>query len=60
VEWQWRAKEVPMLEAPIQGVDAASSDTEVAEPHEATQQEALVETELLVEDVSIDGMCGVY
>jgi mycofactocin precursor len=23
-------------------------------------QEVLVETELLVEDVSIDGMCGVY
>lgn len=27
---------------------------------EADEQEALVEEELLVEDVSIDGMCGVY
>jgi mycofactocin precursor len=37
-------------------------DTEVIEP--ATEEEAppedLVEDELLVEDVSIDGMCGVY
>ena len=27
---------------------------------EATQPSPLVEEELLVEDVSIDGMCGVY
>ncbi len=27
---------------------------------EAPIDEALVESELLVEDVSIDGMCGVY
>jgi mycofactocin precursor len=32
-----------------------------AEPLEApVEDEALVEEELLVEDVSIDGMCGVY
>jgi mycofactocin precursor len=31
---------------------------ETAEPVE--EAEALVEEELLVEDVSIDGMCGVY
>jgi mycofactocin precursor len=31
-------------------------DTEVAEP----TAEELVESDLLVEDVSIDGMCGVY
>ncbi|HXF31560.1 MAG TPA: mycofactocin precursor MftA [Solirubrobacterales bacterium] len=30
-----------------------------AEPVEETP-EPLVETDLLVEDVSIDGMCGVY
>jgi mycofactocin precursor len=41
--------------------------TEPAEPAEPPQSdvqppaaEALVEDELLVEDVSIDGMCGVY
>ena len=26
----------------------------------ATDQEPMIESELLVEDVSIDGMCGVY
>jgi mycofactocin precursor len=31
-------------------------DTELAEPI----AEELVEADLLVEDVSIDGMCGVY
>jgi mycofactocin precursor len=36
-------------------------DTEVIEePVEETEPEDLVEDELLVEDVSIDGMCGVY
>jgi mycofactocin precursor len=29
-------------------------------PVETPQDEALVEADLLVEDVSIDGMCGVY
>lgn len=33
----------------------AADDAGVASP-----QEQLVEDELLVEDVSIDGMCGVY
>ena len=39
------------------------SDTAVAEPVEVVVDEAdveLVEEDLLVEDVSIDGMCGVY
>ncbi|HET6551383.1 MAG TPA: mycofactocin precursor MftA [Solirubrobacter sp.] len=31
-----------------------------AEEVEAPQPEDLVEDDLLVEDVSIDGMCGVY
>ena len=36
-------------------------DTEVIEPVvEEEEPEDLVEDELLVEDVSIDGMCGVY
>ena len=32
--------------------------TEPAAP--ASEQEALLEEELLVEEISIDGMCGVY
>jgi mycofactocin precursor len=34
--------------------DATSS------PEDASEETALVEADLLVEDVSIDGMCGVY
>jgi len=30
------------------------------EPEETQEEDALVEEELLVEEVSIDGMCGVY
>jgi mycofactocin precursor len=30
------------------------------EPEPLEEEDALVEEELLVEDVSIDGMCGVY
>ena len=29
-------------------------------PEQSSIQDELVESELLVEDVSIDGMCGVY
>jgi mycofactocin precursor len=35
------------------------SDTTTA-PEAAPVEEVLVEEDLLVEDVSIDGMCGVY
>jgi mycofactocin precursor len=35
---------------------APAPDPELAEP----TAEELVESDLLVEDVSIDGMCGVY
>jgi mycofactocin precursor len=35
-------------------------DTDVIEPVTEEEPEDLVEDELLVEDVSIDGMCGVY
>jgi mycofactocin precursor len=40
-----------------------TQDAQVAEaetPAELTAPEVLAEEELLVEDVSIDGMCGVY
>jgi mycofactocin precursor len=38
------------------------NDTVTLESAEATEaaQESLVEDELLVEEISIDGMCGVY
>ena len=39
------------VDAPVEG----TTDTAAA-----AAPEALVEQELLVEDVSIDGMCGVY
>jgi mycofactocin precursor len=34
--------------------------TDSVEPTESDETAALVEGDLLVEDVSIDGMCGVY
>ena len=34
--------------------DTVAADEQAAEP------EALVETDTLIEEVSIDGMCGVY
>jgi len=37
-----------------------SAPNEPAEPVVENEDEALVEQDLLVEDVSIDGMCGVY
>jgi mycofactocin precursor len=37
--------------------DAKQTLTEATEPD---QEASLVEEELLVEEVSIDGMCGVY
>jgi mycofactocin precursor len=46
------AKEAPM-------VDAQTTATSVPEL-EAQQERDLVDEELLVEEVSIDGMCGVY
>jgi mycofactocin precursor len=42
-------------------VDASADQLSVpAEHDESGSADALVEQELLVEDVSIDGMCGVY
>jgi mycofactocin precursor len=38
----------------------ASAPNEPAAPTAEGEDEALVEQDLLVEDVSIDGMCGVY
>ena len=37
-----------------------SADVEPAADPESTVDDVLVEEDLLVEDVSIDGMCGVY
>jgi mycofactocin precursor len=38
-----------------------SADTSVAEsPMAVADDHELVETDLLVEEISIDGMCGVY
>jgi mycofactocin precursor len=39
---------------------SASKSDPTPEPTSAEGAEELVESELLVEDVSIDGMCGVY
>lgn len=44
--------------APV-GLDAASEPFEQRADRNRTE-DALVEADLLVEDVSIDGMCGVY
>ncbi len=43
-------------------VDAASStiDDELVSDADAVAEEPLIDEELLVEEVSIDGMCGVY
>jgi mycofactocin precursor len=40
----------------------ATTDVPTAERDDVTDEapEALVEDELLVEEISIDGMCGVY
>jgi mycofactocin precursor len=36
------------------------SDTDTTTPEVVETEPVLVEEDLLVEDVSIDGMCGVY
>jgi mycofactocin precursor len=36
------------------------SSVAVASPEDSPEETPLVEADLLVEDVSIDGMCGVY
>ncbi|MGI9053280.1 MAG: mycofactocin precursor MftA [Ilumatobacteraceae bacterium] len=40
-------------------MDDTASET-VREPAPAPEPSELIETELLVEEISIDGMCGVY
>ena len=37
-----------------------SAPNEPAKPVDENEEQDLVEQDLLVEDVSIDGMCGVY
>ena len=40
--------------------DTGPREADRAAPRRARRREALVAEELLVEEVSIDGMCGVY
>jgi mycofactocin precursor len=47
----------PTTQSADQSVDRPSVPAESAE---TPSPDALVEQELIVEDVSIDGMCGVY
>jgi mycofactocin precursor len=42
------------------GPSAVAVAVAVASPEDASEETPLVEADLLVEDVSIDGMCGVY
>ncbi len=44
---------------PVQPVTTSDSGLSVTDPP-ATTDDDLLEEELLVEEVSIDGMCGVY
>lgn len=48
---------VEALDDPVASADPASS---VVQPALESPNRGLVEADLLVEDVSIDGMCGVY
>ncbi len=49
------------MSEPSTDVRLAAAEIEVDEEFViAADQEAMIESELLVEDVSIDGMCGVY
>lgn len=49
-----------VLEQDSAAVAAELEEDAVAAPAEAPADEELVLEDLLVEDVSIDGMCGVY
>jgi mycofactocin precursor len=54
------AKTAPTADAPTRP-DGAPAIAPAATPEpEARPASTLVEADLLVEDVSIDGMCGVY
>jgi mycofactocin precursor len=46
-----------LLEAPM---EQTLETTEITDAVAETTEDALVEEELLVEEISIDGMCGVY
>lgn len=49
---------VPMENSPV--TDTTETETEIRDRVVANQSATLVEEELLVEEISIDGMCGVY
>ena len=51
----------PTATTPSAGTtDVSSQDDAVSAPEADDRGVALIEDELLVEEVSIDGMCGVY
>jgi mycofactocin precursor len=45
---------------PPAGVVAASTAEQERVEHEEVQPEQVIAADLLVEEISIDGMCGVY
>lgn len=49
-----------MAEVTALGTEQAGQATAIAEPIGPVADEALLADELLVEEISIDGMCGVY
>ena len=56
-----RCRHGPSLLSPVRSRDMDSDTTSsVATVEQPVDDDALVEEELLVEEISIDGMCGVY
>jgi mycofactocin precursor len=49
-----------MIDPTHQSVSELPTSTPDPDPETSPGDSALVEADLLVEDVSIDGMCGVY
>lgn len=50
----------PTADDPVQPAAAGPEPGERPPAEPAGSEQALIEADLLVEDVSIDGMCGVY
>ena len=49
-----------MAEVPASGTEQEAQTPAAAEPGPSAADDAPVAEELLVEEISIDGMCGVY
>jgi mycofactocin precursor len=49
-----------MAEVSASGTEQEAQTPAAAEPGEPAAADAVVAEELLVEEISIDGMCGVY